>query len=410
MGIGIKRDIEELVKHDVIDEETARRINAYYASKKSSINATTIFSIVAAFFIGMGIISIISYNWDNIPVAIRSVLSLVPLGVASYGSYYVLKNKIGFASWREGIAILQALSFTASYALICQTFQIQSDSDAFVYICLLTAVPFMFIFKSAGLSFITIFAICCEVATDIDYLMWTMLLIANAVFVYIYYIKREETLLFKLRVAILPFTIPIVIYGYFKSMSDPSLLVCVLAALYYSLHLVIKERCKRSRGTILEIVSYFMLFGIMLICSTMHSIHTIDIVKEWTNTVPVVVISLVQLTWIVYKVREKQGLKWQEWAGFVAIGGIMTQESAVVAILTLMMAGYAIYDSLKICDVKELNVGILALFLWAMFVLKTYDLPFFVNGIILIALGIVLIIMNRNITKKNKTNKGIENE
>lgn len=407
MGIGIKRDIEELVKHDVIDEETARRINEYYALKKDHFNVTALFSILAAFFIGIGIISIISYNWDNLPVAVRSVLSLVPLGLASYGSYYVLRHKMASVSWRESIAIFQALAFAASFALICQTFQIQSGSDAFIYACLLTAVPFMFIFRSAGLSLIIIAATCCEVMTGIDYLWWSMLLISNAVFVYLYYVKEKEALLFKLRVALLPITILAVVYGYTMELRNPVPMFCVLASVYYSLHMLIEQRMRRSRGMLLALFSYVMLFGVLLVCSIDHAL---DLQYWWKSIIPVAVISVAQISWIVFRLMSKQAVKWQEWVGFVALGGIMTDSSVVVLILTLLIAGYAIYDSVCSYDVIELNVGILALFIWALIVLKSYDLPFFDNGIIFILLGVVLIIMNRYMNKRHKTNKGIGNE
>ena len=115
-----KHDIQDMLDKQVIDQQTAERIREYYESKALNFEATPIISAVAACLVGMGIISIIAYNWDALPTSIRVLLSFVPLIASSLLCFYVLKKKSEKRPWTESAAILQALCFSASYAMINQ--------------------------------------------------------------------------------------------------------------------------------------------------------------------------------------------------------------------------------------------------------------------------------------------------
>ena len=62
------KDIPELVKADIISQDTADKISAYYCRQagQSTNRLFVVFGILGSIFVGLGIILIIAHNWDNL--------------------------------------------------------------------------------------------------------------------------------------------------------------------------------------------------------------------------------------------------------------------------------------------------------------------------------------------------------
>jgi uncharacterized membrane protein len=79
--MSIRNDISDLLKAEIITQETADRIHAYYKSKggSSTNRLFVVFGILGAILIGLGITLIIAHNWDELSRSTKTVIAFIPL-------------------------------------------------------------------------------------------------------------------------------------------------------------------------------------------------------------------------------------------------------------------------------------------------------------------------------------------
>jgi uncharacterized membrane protein len=96
MSSKIIQALPELVENDIISDEVAQNIKTYYSKNEESGTSRlfTIFGILGATLIGLGIILIMAHNWDNFSRLTKVFLAFLPmlLGQAGLG-YSIIKNK-----------------------------------------------------------------------------------------------------------------------------------------------------------------------------------------------------------------------------------------------------------------------------------------------------------------------------
>src|SRR6187431_2280469 len=80
MSKQILKDLPDLIKAEVITEETAEKIKSYYSHQYPPTNRLFIvFGILGALLVSMGIVLIIAHNWDILPKVIKLAIGLLPL-------------------------------------------------------------------------------------------------------------------------------------------------------------------------------------------------------------------------------------------------------------------------------------------------------------------------------------------
>lgn len=403
-----KHDIQDMLDKQVIDQQTAERIREYYESKALNFEATTIISAVAACLVGMGIISIIAYNWDALPTSIRVLLSFVPLIASSLLCFYVLKKKSEKRPWTESAAILQALCFSASYAMINQIYQIQGDISTFVCIVALASLPLVFLLRSTGLSLL-ILLLSAIFTCRKGFVFYTTLIIvvADIIFLYLYYFKWKEDFLVRLRVALLPFTVAYFSYNlidHIFPLNDNSIALyfCVVASLFFVTHQFINQSTQiPSRGLSLKLGFYFTFFLGIVIYAFDNNIHWEYYTNSLMNFLKAIsIIGLPLVGALIYKATKKITPQWQEWIGLAyALFAVISGE--LLSIIAIAIIIYAIHESCQKYDLIEMNTAIVALFAWTF----SLNMPYFLNGIILILLGVALILMNRYLISKKKAHE-----
>ena len=145
---------KELLDAGVIDQSTAEKINAYFANKsKQRPNLLLmIFGVLGASLIGMGILLIIGHNWDQFPKGLKTFLAFLPLLVGQGLCFYTLRKRPDSKTWRESTSIFLGLSVPACLALISQIYHLQGDLASFLFICLLLALPIVYVMNSSTTS------------------------------------------------------------------------------------------------------------------------------------------------------------------------------------------------------------------------------------------------------------------
>ena len=164
MSSKIKNALPELVENGIITEETAQNIQMYYEKNEESSESRlfTVFGILGATLVGLGIILIMAHNWDDFSRGIKLVLAFLPMligqGVLGYS---IFKNK-GVA-WKEAATVFLFFSVGACIALVSQIYHVSGDLESFLLAWIVLCVPLLYVTKSTSaiilhLIFITYYA------------------------------------------------------------------------------------------------------------------------------------------------------------------------------------------------------------------------------------------------------------
>ena len=201
MTVSILKDLSELIKAEVITQETADRIRDYYKNKSgSSTNKLFIvFGILGAILVGLGIILIIAHNWDELSRSIKTFFAFLPLLVGQILCGSVLLKKQDSIAWRESGTAFLFFSVGACISLISQIYNIPGDLSSFLLTWMLLCLPLIYIMKSSISSLLYLIGITYYAAqtsywsypSNESYLYWLLLLMALPHY-YLLYKKKPE--------------------------------------------------------------------------------------------------------------------------------------------------------------------------------------------------------------------------
>lgn len=379
--MSIKKDIRELVDNKIIDQQTADRISNYYQTRErrinlSNINVTTTISVVAAILVGFGMISMIAYNWDDLPFFLRLIIGLIPWLATSFGCYYTLKNKADSKSWTESMAVLHAAGFTSSVSLINQIYQVQLDGSEFILVLILANLPFIFILQSAVLSTLSI-SLCCLVCLKSDmYISISAIILADIVFLYHYYYRKSQSFLCNLRIGLLPiFLLYIICYISVVilklEIKHPETFGCaipIFASYLYIIHQWINGNDKiQSDGKILKKYFYLLFFISLLV----FSITGIEYEFENSDYMRLVIVTIPILVYVGLKAMKEEMPQWQTYAGVLAtiIILISGKDPLITRLFFLAIIAGNLFLSYKNDNIRQLKHSILLLSAWTIIIL-----------------------------------------
>lgn len=136
MNIAKKLDLWQQKK--LITPEQTKAIIDF--ERKSSRPVLTYYLLALGLFcIGLGIISLISANWQLIPAAVKFFFDFVLLIAVCWGIYYA--NAQNKNTLFEGLTLLYALLILASIGLIAQVYQLQPDGYLAYFIWAVLVFP-----------------------------------------------------------------------------------------------------------------------------------------------------------------------------------------------------------------------------------------------------------------------------
>lgn len=133
------------VKNNLISEQQAQAILTFEKSRHNNTFWRTAF-IIAGLLIGLGIILIISANWEHIPEFVRLTGAFTLLGVFSYCTYWQLQEQHN--GWKEFFAFLSFLVIGSTIGLISQTFNLDGSWRSFVLAWTMLGLPFVLVSRT----------------------------------------------------------------------------------------------------------------------------------------------------------------------------------------------------------------------------------------------------------------------
>ncbi len=183
--MNILKDLPELIDSDIISEETAARIRAYYQQKEGrpSSKLFIVFGILGSILVGLGIILIIAHNWDNLSRLTKTIFAFLPLVVGQIFCGYVLMRKRDNISWRESTAVFLFFAVGASISLVSQIYNIPGNVSSFLLTWSLLCLPLVYLLESSLVSLlylvgITYYAVETNYwSNDESHIFWLLLLL-----------------------------------------------------------------------------------------------------------------------------------------------------------------------------------------------------------------------------------------
>lgn len=118
--------------------------------KKKPINtAAIILAILGSLFVGTGLIFIFVTGWKNFPVPVKTVFAFVPILAGQFCAAFVYKKKLNLVPWREGAAVLWCAGIVATVAMINSIYDIHCGYENCLMIDGILFLPSIFLFGAA---------------------------------------------------------------------------------------------------------------------------------------------------------------------------------------------------------------------------------------------------------------------
>lgn len=134
----------------ILSAEISRRLSERYSAVSHSRSwALVVFGILGAFLTGLGIISILAANWDDLSRPIRLVAAFVPLALAGGAALWTHLTRRTGAVWQEPIGIFWGLSIGAVISLTAQIYHISGDPESFMLTWMLLLLPVLYATNSS---------------------------------------------------------------------------------------------------------------------------------------------------------------------------------------------------------------------------------------------------------------------
>jgi uncharacterized membrane protein len=158
MGQITQKDLDELLKANIIDEATATKISNYFELQKSGSTGRLhiVLAILGSLLAGLGIILFVAHNWDNLNRIVKTGLSFLPLLIGQSLCAYVLLKKRGIAAWRESSAAILLFAVGASISLISQVYHIEGSMSSFLLTWIILVTPLVYIMQSSTVALLVI--------------------------------------------------------------------------------------------------------------------------------------------------------------------------------------------------------------------------------------------------------------
>ena len=161
MSKNLLKALPELIEAGVVSTETADAIRYYYQQKTGSTDSRlyTVFGILGALLIGLGIILIVAHNWDSLSRPIKTVLAFMPLLVGQVIGAYTLIRKPENIAWKEGSATFIFFAVATAISLVGQIYNIPGKISSFLITWMLLTIPLIYLFRSSMVSLLCIVGI-----------------------------------------------------------------------------------------------------------------------------------------------------------------------------------------------------------------------------------------------------------
>ncbi|MEE1063295.1 MAG: DUF2157 domain-containing protein [Paludibacteraceae bacterium] len=414
----IKIDTDELVKKQVITQQTADEIINYYDSSKNTSTSKYALSVVAAIFVMTGATILIADSWDDVGTNARILFSLLPIIVGSLACYAVETKLSDKKVFTESVAILQGVAiFTTFFMLKYGVFNLELDGPVFFIFATLVCFPIVIFFKATIASTILIVIASITLLFDYDtpkinFTLSCMVFMMDILFFYNTYLLAKERLFLNVRFFISAFVITAFSF-HLKSIffiEDSSLVYFVLALIApcYTFSFLIWNKEKQWLDTDakwLELGSFLATFIALTAGVAKHHYSSTD-TTGWAIIIPFAAPLL--LLWFIQK---KNNIKIEFIQYFSLLAAIVVaiatpiferHTTYIYALLLIIHLAFHTYLWRKSYNVIFFNIAMVCWVIAIGNISDVNDLNQTVVAITIIIWGAILLALNYYLIKRKK--------
>ena len=422
------KDIPELVKADVISQETADKIRDYYRKQggQSTNRLFIVFGILGAILVGLGIILIIAHNWDELSRTTKILLAFLPLLVGQVLCGFVLLKKQDSVAWKESGTSFLVFTVGASISLVSQIYNIPGNLSSFLLTWMLLCLPLIYVMKSSIASLLYLIGItyyACEASYwtypfSESYFYW-ILLLSIIPHYYLLYKKKPESNFMIFHNWLIPFSV-IITLGTLAKRTDELMFIAYfnLFGLFYligDLDFFTKQRPRNNGYKVLGFLGTIILLLILSFDWFWEDLREEDFLFSKVISSPEffasAILSLFAGVLLVLQVKNKSLNDIKPISPIFIlfiitfIIGLSSPLSVVLTnILVFAIGILTIRDGAKFDNLGVLNYGLLII--TALVVCRFFDtdLSFVIRGGLFVSVGIGFFATNYWMLKKRKLN------
>ncbi len=422
--MSLLKELPELIASGIITADQADEIERHFQKKAehSPNRQIIVFSILGAILVGLGIILILAHNWQDLPRPIKVSLAFIPLFVAQFLCYRGLQLD-QVPRWKESAATFLFFMVGASIALISQIYQLGGSLSTFMLTWLLLTLPMIYLLRSNMVSLLYLIGITystfvSEYFPHNDLVTYWLLLALALPYCYMLYRKTPDSHWVRLHTWVLAVSIMIG-FGTFAH-KDESLLLVGYMSLFGLYYWVGKSSAFKDHSIRSNAFTFFGTFGtIILLFFTSFEWY-------WTSRTPqvlngvfflqpefigVMAASLLACLLLLQVFRKnKPGQLDLLGLAFLIFGAlfIVSKQYPIGQLgINMLLVGIGLQITTKGSKMEQLgtlNLGLLLLCTWISCRFFDTDLPFFVKGIVFVAMGVALFVVNYKMIQKRKAN------
>ncbi|MFC2114313.1 DUF2157 domain-containing protein [Bacteroidota bacterium] len=427
--MSILKDVSELLKAEVISQETADKIQNYYRSKGgTSTNLLFIvFGILGAILIGLGIILIIAHNWDELSQVVKTIFAFLPLIVGQLVCGFTLIKRKDSVAWVESSTAFLFFSVGASISLVSQIYNIPGNLSSFLLTWMLLCLPLIYVMKSSMASLLYIIGITYYAVqtgywtypASESYFYWILLFVSLPHY-YLLYKKKPESNFMFFHNWLIPLSVIITLGTVAKNTEELMYIAYFsLFALFYlvgSLEFFIQQKPRNNGFKIVGLLGTIVLLLILSFDWFWADLKTKDFQFMDVITSPEfsasAILTLFAGTLLYIQQMNK---KFKDINPIILVFilfiitfliGLFSSISVVLINLFVFAIGIlTIKDGAKQDHLGILNFGLLII--TALVVCRFFDenISFVIRGILFLTVGVGFFVVNYWMIKKRKTNE-----
>ncbi len=421
MQIKLKNDLKELVAAEVISEAVSQKISTYYETQtpQKPKSLFTIFGVLGALLIGLGIILILAHNWDDFSRTVKTIWAFVPLLIGQcFVGFSIIKNK--GRTWKEASGTFLYLAIGATIALISQIYNIPGSMGSFLLSWTLLGALLLYLLGSKAilllhLVFSTAYACTVGYFDDNQVPWWYLVQIIWFIPYYIHLLKTASKNNFTHVLNwLVPFSFIITLGAFLKS--DDNILALAYMSLFgvfYALGNLPKFSVHKLRTIGLRVLGSLGLVFIVLIASFEGFWSPLSKITYALHDVSVVLILVSTATFIVgfqWFKKLPQRFNFVQYAYFIfaLIFLTISEENTLPLILVNLLIFCLGLFTIKIGAQKN-NYGILnygLLIITILIICRFFDtnIDFIIRGLLFVGIGVGFFAANYYLYKKQQKN------
>lgn len=428
----LRKEVNDLLNAGIIDQATAERIELYYQSKASPSQnrLVVIFGILGAILVGLGIVLILTYNWDQMSRSAKTIVAFIPLVIGQIVCGYTLLRQAESITWREGSSAFLVLAIGGCLSLISYIYNISGSLESFLLVWTLLSLPVIYVMHSSMTSLLYLIGItwyACEAGywgsdRNESYIYWGLLLLAIPHYVLL--IKKNKDGSFAaFHHWFVPLSV-IICLGTLATEYEELMFIAYMSlfGLFYQIGSTpLMEALKiRNNG--------YLVFGsvgtavVLLILSFdgfWEELRKIDVTTSaWMTSPESIAIILIFIPALVLLFIRQQNQKWKNlkpadlmfilFIGIFVVGMYSNVAAVLINLLILVMGVLTIREGVRKDHFGIVNYGLLILTILIICRFFDTDIHAVLKGLLFVLVGFGFFYTNyRMVKKRNTKNEGL---